>query len=171
MTDLDAFLSRILADPDALAPRRVFADWLADRGKPDELVAAVRESSAEQVAALWRWREVRGSPATSFADWLAVERTAQFSQIGLAVPRLLRPVLVLRLPRCRVQSFRVRVEGGTAYAVLSANGDPINSGATGLGFRWFCVEPYVIYEPIELALNARTRSDAHLSVEVELARL
>ncbi|HTK75917.1 MAG TPA: TIGR02996 domain-containing protein [Gemmataceae bacterium] len=35
MTDADAFLANIIADPDADAPRLVYADWLDDRGDGD----------------------------------------------------------------------------------------------------------------------------------------
>lgn len=35
MTDADAFLANIIADPDADAPRLVYADWLDDRGEAD----------------------------------------------------------------------------------------------------------------------------------------
>jgi uncharacterized protein (TIGR02996 family) len=35
MTDADAFLANIIADPDADAPRLVYADWLDDRGEGD----------------------------------------------------------------------------------------------------------------------------------------
>ena len=35
MTDADAFLANIIAEPDADAPRLVYADWLDDRGEGD----------------------------------------------------------------------------------------------------------------------------------------
>src|SRR5438128_3754342 len=35
MTDADAFLARIIAEPDKDAPRLVYADWLDDRGESD----------------------------------------------------------------------------------------------------------------------------------------
>ena len=35
MTDADAFLARIIAEPDKDSPRLVYADWLDDRGESD----------------------------------------------------------------------------------------------------------------------------------------
>jgi uncharacterized protein (TIGR02996 family) len=71
MSDADALLAAVLADPDADLPRLVYADWLEERGQPEraEFIRVQIELARD------RRNELQAREATLFAafgdEWLA----------------------------------------------------------------------------------------------------